>query len=157
MFRAFLTATAAAGIVAISATAFAQQGGTAQEARAMLDKAAAALRADKTKALDMFNKGEDGFLNRDLYPFCANVSDGKFVANGNPNAKQVIGQDMRTFKDSTGKPVGLEQFAAAQKPDGELTEVTYLFPKPGANPAPVPKVSFTTKIGDLVCGVGYYK
>jgi hypothetical protein len=32
MFRAFLTATIAAGIVAISATAFAQQLGTAQEA-----------------------------------------------------------------------------------------------------------------------------
>ena len=34
MFRAFLTATIAAGIVAISATAFAEQLGTAQEARA---------------------------------------------------------------------------------------------------------------------------
>jgi hypothetical protein len=40
----------------------------------MLDKAVAAVKADKAKALDMFNKGEGGFLDRDLYVFCANVS-----------------------------------------------------------------------------------
>ena len=134
------------------------QYGTAAEAKAMLEKAVAAVKADKAKALDMFNKGEGGFLDRDLYPFCANVSDGKFVAVYNPNARQLIGQvDMRTLKDSTGKAFGQEQFAAAQKPEGELTEVSYLFSRPGADPTPVPKVSFTTKIGDVVCGVGYYK
>ena len=88
---------------------------------------------------------------------CVNSGDGKIVAVGNPNAKQIIGQDLRTLKDSTGKSFGVEQFAAAQKPEGELTEVSYLFSKPGADPTPVAKVSFTTKIGDLVCGVGYYK
>src|SRR5262249_44273046 len=105
----------------------------AAEAKAMLLKVVAAVKADKVKALDMFNKGEGGFLDRDLYPFCANVSDGKFVAVYNPNARpsQVIGRfDMRTLKDSTGKAFGQEQFAAAQKPEGDLTEVNYLFPKP---------------------------
>ena len=34
----------------------------------------AAVKADKAGALDMFNRGEGGFL--DLHPFCANVSDG---------------------------------------------------------------------------------
>jgi hypothetical protein len=43
--------------IAISAMAFAQQGGTAQEARAMLDKAVTALKADRDLALVMFNKG----------------------------------------------------------------------------------------------------
>jgi hypothetical protein len=41
----------------------------AQEAKAMLDRVVAAVKADKTKALDMFNKGEGGFADRDLYPF----------------------------------------------------------------------------------------
>ena len=73
--------------------------GTAQEARAMLDKAVAAVKADKTKALDMFNKGEGGFLDRDLYPFCFNISDGKIVAVGNPNAKnkQFLGRTVGPF------------------------------------------------------------
>jgi hypothetical protein len=45
--------------------------GTPEEAKAMLDRAIAAVKADKTKALDLFNKGEGGFKNRDLYVFCA--------------------------------------------------------------------------------------
>jgi hypothetical protein len=146
-----------AAAVTLSAAVFAQQGqsGTADEAKAMLVKAVAAVKADKTKALEMFNKGEGGFLDRDLYVFCANVGDSKFVAVYNPNVK-VLGQEMRTLKDSTGKAFGAEQFAAAQKPEGQSTEVHYLYPRPGANATPVPKLSLTTKAGDLVCGVGYY-
>jgi len=157
MIRALMIAAALAAVLALSPTAFAQQtGGTADEAKAMLMKAVAAVKADKTKALDMFNKGEGGFLDRDLYVFCANVSDAKLVAVGNPNAKQLLGVDMRTFKDSTGKAFGAEQYAAAQKPEGEITEVTYLFPSPTSK-TPVQKDSFSTKIGDLLCSVGYYK
>ena len=55
----------------------------------MLLKAVAAVKADKTKALDMFTKGEGGFLDRDLYVFCDNVADGKVVAIGNPNARSL--------------------------------------------------------------------
>jgi len=142
----------------LSVAAFAQQGqfGTASEARAMLNKAVAAVKADKTKALDMFNNGEGGFLDRDLYPFCSNVSDGKFVAVG-PNAKQLLGTDIRALKDPTGKVYGLELYAAAQKPEDQITEVSYMFTRPGADKTPVPKVTFVTRAGDLGCGVGYYK
>jgi hypothetical protein len=69
----------------------------------------------------------------------------------------LLGQDSRTLKDSTGKAFGLEQYAAAQKPEGQITEVSYMFAKPGADPTPVPRVSFGTRVGDLICGVGYYK
>jgi hypothetical protein len=134
MVRRITIAAASVTVLALASTAFAQQRGqfgTADEAKAMLLKAVTAVKADKAKALDMFNKGEGGFLDRDLYPFCANISDGKVLANYNPNGKQFIGQDGRTLKDSTGKAFGLEQFAAANKPEGELTETSYLFPKPG--------------------------
>ena len=123
----------------------------------MLTKAVAALKADKAKTLDMINKGEGGFLDRDLYVFCANVSDGKSVALGNPNAKQLLGTDTRTLKDSTGKAFGQELYDAYQKPEGQITEVTYTFVRPGPDKRPVPKVSFATRVGDLGCGVGYYK
>src|SRR5882724_13380774 len=78
------------------------QFGTADEAKAMLLKAVAAVKADKTKALDMIAKGEGGFLDRDLYPFCSNVSDGKIHPFPNPNAKSLFGTDNRNVKDSTG-------------------------------------------------------
>ena len=54
----------------------AAQFGTAEEAKAMLERAVAAVKQDKAKALDMFNKGEGGFKDRDLYVWCANASDG---------------------------------------------------------------------------------
>jgi hypothetical protein len=160
MIRAFMIAAASAAVLIVLPMAFAPQlgqFGTADEAKTMLAKAIAAVRANKTKALDMFNKGESGFLDRDLYPFCFNTSDGKLVAVPNPNAKQLLGQDVRTIKDSTGEAFGLEQYVATEKPEGQITEVSYMFPRPGADKTPVPKVSFVTKVGDLVCGVGYYK
>jgi hypothetical protein len=45
-----------------------------------------------------------------------------------------------------------------QKPEGQITEVSYMFPRPGADKKPVPKVSLVTRTSDdLGCGVGYYK
>ena len=73
MVRIFVIAAASAAVIALSPAAFGQQtGGTADEAKAMLMKAVAAVKADKAKALDMFNKGEGGFRDRDLYVFCVN-------------------------------------------------------------------------------------
>ena len=54
--------------------------GTPEEAKAMLERAVAAVKEDKAKALDMFNKGEGGFKDRDLYVWCANASDGIMTA-----------------------------------------------------------------------------
>jgi signal transduction histidine kinase len=154
MLRKLVIGALGAMVVMFSTAAFAQ--GTGAEAKAMLEKAVAAVKADKAKALDMFNKGEGGFLDRDLYPFCFNISDGKIVGLGNPNAKQLLGQDTRTLKDSTGKLFGPEIYASAK--EGQVSEVGgYMFPRPGADKTPVPKVSFVTRVGDLGCGVGYYK
>lgn len=142
-----------------SIAAFAQGAaqGTAAQAKAMLAKTVAAITADKAQAVDMFNKGEGGFLQGDLYPFCFNAGDGKIVAEGNPTAKNLLGQDVRTLKDSTDKPYGQELFAAAQKPEGQITTVDYMFQQTGSeNYVPVPKQSFVTRVGDLGCGVGYY-
>jgi hypothetical protein len=152
-------AAASAAVIALSPAAFAQQtGGTADEAKAMLMKAVAAVNADKAKALDMFNKGEGGFRDRDLYVFCANTSDGTIVAMGNPDLKQALGTDLRAAQNSTGKAFGVEIYAAMQKPEGEITEVSYMMVKPGAGGTPVAKVSLVARAGyDLGCGVGYYK
>jgi hypothetical protein len=158
MIRTLTIAVASATVLLLSPAAFAQQtGGTADEAKAMLMKAAAAVKADKAKALDMFNKGEGGFVDRDLYVFCFNASDGITVATGNPNTKLLIGQDGRALKDSTGKAYGLELYAAGQKPEGQITEVHYMRERPGADKTPVPRVSFVERAGDIYCGVGYYK
>ncbi len=159
MVGKFGIAAVLVAVIALSAAAFAQQtGGTAAEAKAMLIKAIAAVKADKAKALDMFNKGEGGFRDRDLYVFCANVSDGTIVAMGNPNLKQALGTDMRAAQNSTGEGFGAEMYAAIQKPEGQITEISYMSPKPGVDDAIVAKVSLVARADDdLGCGVGYYK
>jgi len=160
MIRTFMITATSAAVLSLSPPVFGQQSdhGTPAEAKAMLMKAVAAVKADKSKAIDMFNKGEGGFRDRDLYVFCANVSDGIVVAQGNPKTqKDILGKDQRTLKDSTGKNFGAELYAAGQKPEGEITKVSYTFVRPGPDTKPVPKESLVTRVGDLACGVGYYK
>ena len=158
MIRRYLIAATSAAVLAVPIIAFAQQGqlGTADEAKAMLLKAAAAVKADRDLALGMFNKGEGGFRDRDLYPFCFRIRDGKQVAGP---VSVPIGTDQRTLKDpTTGKEIGQEIYAAAQKAEGQITETSsYMFPKPGTTAPLVAKISFVTRVGDLGCGVGYYK
>ena len=154
MLRNLMIGAISAAALTFSTGAFAQQGGTAQEARGMLDKAVAAVKADQVVAIAMFLKGEGGFLDRDLYPFCFRIADAKGLAG--PKAVPA-GTDVRTLKDANGNAYGQAIYAAAQKPEGEITVVgPYLFPKPGTTTPTFPKVSFVTKVGELGCGVGYY-
>jgi hypothetical protein len=52
----------ASAAIGLAHPTFAQgQFGTAAEAKAMLEKAVAAVKADKSKALDQIQKGEGGF------------------------------------------------------------------------------------------------
>jgi Single Cache domain 2 len=156
IMRTFMISAASVVVLALSGSAFAQQGqlASADEAKAMLLKAVAAVKADRDVALIMFQKGEGGFKDRDLYVFCVRMSDGKTLAG--PVAVPA-GTDVRTLKDPTGKTFGMEQYAAYQKPEGQITEISYMFPKPGTTTPEVPKVAFVTRVGDLGCGVGYYK
>jgi signal transduction histidine kinase len=123
--------------------------GTPEEARGMLDKAVAALKADKAIALAQFAKGEGGFKDRDLYPFCAGP-DGMFTAHPTLN-----GKSLTDLQDKNGKPLGKEILSVAE--EGKVKEVSYMWPRPGSDPTPVSKVSYVTKIGDQTCAVGYYK
>jgi signal transduction histidine kinase len=150
MIRTALFAVIAGLILLLGNPASAQQLGTAAEAKAMLEKAIAALKADKTKALADFSNPSSGFRDRDLYVFCADP-DGKFSAHINPSLR---GTDIKTLVDKSGKRLGEEIVKAAV--EGKVAEVEYMFPRPGQT-EPAQKVSFVTKVGDQVCGVGYYK
>jgi hypothetical protein len=159
MVRKFAIAAASAAVLALSPGAIAQQThGTADEAKAMLKRAIVAVKADKAKALNMFNDGKGGFRDRDLYVFCANTGDGTLVAIGNPNLKQALGMDVRAGQNSTGTAFGAEIYAAMQKPEGQITEVSYVGPTPGADDTLVAKITLVARADDdLGCGVGYYK
>jgi cache domain-containing protein len=101
------------------------------------------------QALEMFNKGEGGFKDRDLYVWCANASDGILTAH--PTNK---GKELRDIEGKEGAPFGQDIMKKAA--EGTIKEVTYWWPRPGSD-KPMEKTTFYTKAGDHICGVGYYK
>jgi signal transduction histidine kinase len=135
-------------ILSITSPVFAGNFGTAEEAKAMLEKAVAAIKANKAEALAQFAKGEGGFKDRDLYPFCGGP-DGNFTAH-----PSLVGKSLKGLKDKAGKALGEEIYATAK--EGAIGEVAYMWPRPGSTD-PVQKISYVTKVDDQVCAVGYYK
>ena len=149
-------ALAALGLAA--PTAHAQDFATRAEAEIMLKRAVAMLKADEKRALDLFTSGHGGFVNKDLYVFCMG-SDGMLTAH-----PYYMGNSLGGWKDATGKAVGKEILASAQ--EGKFAEVSYTAPQPKGQKVAtvhaslekqVEKVSFVTKVGQQICGVGYYK
>ncbi len=134
--------------VLFTQAAVGQQYGTASEARAMLERVVAGIKADPAATIEQINKGDPKFSDRDLYPTCAGP-DGKMVANPNPARLGIVQKDS---KDASGKPYG-EELARAQ--EGVFSEVSYLSPRPGADKTPVPKIAFVTKVAEHICLVGY--
>ena len=148
MIRKLVVRSLAVLSLALATSALAADFGTSAEAKAMLEKAMVALKANQATALSMFTKGEGGFKDRDLYPFCGGP-DGMFTAH-----PTLVGKSLKELKDKSGKALGEEIYKTAQQ--GKIGEVSYMWPRPGTT-EPVQKVSFVTKVGDQVCAVGYYK
>lgn len=137
--------------VLLAGAALAQdsESGTPEEAKAMLEKAVEAVKEDKTGALEMFNKGEGGFRDRDLYVFCFNAATGMETAH--PTHR---GEKITDIKDANGFAFGEEMMQAAT--EGKISEITYVWPKPGSE-EPEEKLTYYTKVDDQVCAVGSYK
>ena len=147
--KTLLPVLAVIGALSFISAASAQQSGTADQAKALLAKAAAAVEADETGALARFDDPNGGFKDRDLYVFCFDRRSGIVLA-GPPTTK---GKDVRTLKDPNGKMFGHEMFASVK--DGEVITEDYMFPKPYSI-IPVAKESLVEGLGDVACGVGYY-
>ena len=137
-------------VLSTTASVWAAEYGTADEAKAMLERAVAAVKEDKAKALDMFNKGEGGFKDRDLYVYCANASDGIITATPYWNR----GKPLREIRGKHGAPFG--ETIMQNATEGTIKETTYWWPRPGSD-QPFEKKVFYTKISDQICAVGYYE
>jgi hypothetical protein len=112
------------------------------------------MKANENAAPAKFNKADGGFRDRDLYVFCFNATNGIFNAHVNP---AVMGTDTKLQKEKDGSPLGQKIFDAAKAAnEGTIVTVSYNFPRPGSAD-PAPKESYVARIGNEVCGVGYYK
>ncbi|MGH8647021.1 MAG: cache domain-containing protein [Gammaproteobacteria bacterium] len=149
---AFVVGYAVIQMFSTTASVWAADFGTAEEAKAMLERAVAAVKEDKAKALDMFNKGEGGFKDRDLYVWCANASDGIITAQPYMNR----GKQLRDMEGKRGAPFG--ETIMQNATEGTIKETIYWWPHSGTDkPLDLEKTTFYTKAGDQICGVGYYK
>ena len=134
-------------LIGISTASAADQGSPA-EAKAMLEKAVAELKTDKSKALEMFTNMDGGFKDRDLYVYCGGP-DGNFSAH-----YKLVGKSLKSLKDKTGKAFGEEIYSVAQP--GGIAEVEYKWYRPNSEEL-VDKVAYVTQVDDQICAVGYYK
>ena len=127
---------------------YAQEYGSPEEAKAMLESTVTQMKADKEQTIKQINDG--AMKEKDLYPYCGGP-DGQFTAHPDPKVRAM---SMKELKDKEGTAFLEEVYDKVE--EGEITEVEYMWNRPGEE-EPVQKVAYLTKVDDQVCGVGYYK
>jgi hypothetical protein len=133
-------------------TTFALARGTAKEAKGMLDKAVAYLKANgKDKAFPVFNDQKGQFVKEDLYIYVLDLN-GVVVSHG-ANAK-LIGQPLIDLKDTDGKKF-IKAIVDDAKAKGKGT-MDYKWTNPTSKKVEQ-KSLFFEKVGDLIVACGYYK
>jgi cytochrome c len=127
--------------------------GTADEAKAMVEKAAAYLKeTGADKAFAAFNdKTNATFHDRDLYIFVRGM-DGNTVAHG-ANAG-MIGHTSLELKDADGKLYNKEMIELAQSKGSGWVDYRWINP---VDKKIEQKSSYIEKVGDYVVGAGFYK
>jgi cytochrome c len=125
--------------------------GTPAEAKAMLQKAVDHYKSvGRKQALADFNKKKAPFGDRDLYVACFGA-DHRITANG--GFPKLVGESADLIRDADGQSVGQEGWDLASK-NGQAT-LRYSWMNPVTRKME-PKITFFTKVGDDVCGVGAY-
>lgn len=127
--------------------------GSAEEAVAMVNKAATYLKENgKDKAFAEFsNTGNKQFHDRDLYIYVYDMN-GICVSHGN-NPK-MVGKDLLDMKDNNGKAI-IRGFIDVANTKGKGW-VDYKWPNP-VTKAVESKSGYVEKVGDLIVGSGIYK
>jgi hypothetical protein len=113
--------------------------------------AASKILENKTQALKIFNKREEGnFRYGDWYVFCYRADTGEMESDP-------AGTNIMDFRDPYDRPVGILIFKASPKEDHKIEAITYMAYRPApAEQVPFWKKTWLIKVGDLVCGVGDY-
>ena len=125
--------------------------GTPAEAEAMLSRAIAHYEeVGRSQALADFTAKQAPFFDRDLYVFCYGA-DGTVVAHGADASR--IGTRYAEVQDVDGKAFGNEIWEVGNRPGGGTVAYKWLNPATGRVE---PKISTVRKVGDDVCGVGFY-
>lgn len=124
---------------------------SAEQAMALLNKAATDLAKDEKGTLTAINSLKGGYLQDDLYVFVVDLDTQCYVAHG--TNLRLINTDFSKILDPEGKPVGEPILALmAQQDDGEY-EYRWKNPVTGKVEN---KHAYLKKVGHFLVAVGYY-
>ena len=148
-----LLASVAISLGLLSTPVLAADKGTADEAVAMVKKAAAKIKADgKEKAFAAFaDPANKEFHDRDLYIFVYDLNGVNLTHGNNP---KMVGKNLLEMKDREGKPLIREMIDVA-KTKGKGW-VDYKWPNPVTQTVES-KSSYVEKVDDMLVGSGIYK
>ncbi|RJF92585.1 cache domain-containing protein [Noviherbaspirillum saxi] len=132
--------------------AHAQQRATAQEAVALVKKAAAHIqKVGLDAALKDFNNNKGQFVDRDLYIVVLDMS-GRNLAHG-ANAR-IVGKDLIDFKDADGKLFIKEELQLAKTNGSGWVDFKFVNP---TNQKIEKKAQYLERVGEVVVMSGIYK
>ncbi|MBV4456958.1 cache domain-containing protein [Pseudomonas sp. COR58] len=124
---------------------------SAQQAQALLDKAATDLVQNEKRTLTAINSLKGGYLQDDLYVFVVNLDNRRYVAHG--TNLRLINTDFAKVKDPEGKLVGEPILALIGKQDEGEYEYRWENPVTGKVED---KHAYLKKVGPYLVAVGYY-
>jgi cytochrome c len=131
---------------------FAFAGGTAKEAKTLVEKGVAYIKANgKDKAFAEFTDTKGKFIDRDLYIFVVDFKGLTLAHGGNP---KLVGKDMSELKDSDGK-FFIKEFIELAKTKGSGW-VDYKWQNPVTKNIE-PKTTYIQRCEDYFLGCGIYK
>jgi cytochrome c len=148
-----LIRNAAILLVASTTFAFAQERGTIDEAKALVEKGLAHIKAvGNDKAFADFTEKDGKWQSKDLYIFVVKT-DGTTVAHG--ANKGLLGKSLIELKDPDGKLFIKEMITVGMKGTGT---VDYSFTDPQTKKM-APKTSYVARVPGFegIIGVGAYK
>ncbi|WP_095148006.1 cache domain-containing protein [Pseudomonas sp. Irchel s3a18] len=124
---------------------------SAEQAKALLDKAAADLGKDEKATLKAINSLQGGFLQDDLYVFVVDLDSQRYLAHG--TNLRLINTDFGRIQDPDGKPVGEPILALMAGQD--QGEYDYRWKNPVTGKVE-DKHAYLKKVGNRLVAVGYY-
>lgn len=125
--------------------------GTPTEAKAMLEKAVEHYQeVGRKQALADFTARKPPFFDRDLYVSCMGT-DHIITANG--GFPSLVGTSADGWRDADGKSLGKAIWDAVSSTGEGSVRYRWFNPVSGKIE---PKINFSRKVGDEICGVGAY-
>lgn len=122
-----------------------------EQAKALLERAVAAVKDGQARAVDAFNRVDGGFMQDDLYVFAVDLASRRFIAHG--ASPVLVGRAAVSLRDPRGKSIVADMINIAdRKGEGELD---YAWRNPVTEKLES-KHSYFRKVDGTLVGVGYY-